>query len=120
MRCFRLLVLSCAVGATSFAQDAVKVAPAMAKVKVDNEHVRVVEFTIKPGEKDTTHSHPAGWYYVTQGGTLKVTAADGKVDTWNAKTGEAAWMNAEGAHVSENVGKTTLVFTLVEVKSAAK
>jgi len=48
----------------------------------------------------------AGWYYVTMPGTMKVTYADGKTQTWNAKAGEQAWMDAEPAHTSENIGTT--------------
>jgi oxalate decarboxylase/phosphoglucose isomerase-like protein (cupin superfamily) len=65
------------------------------------------------------HTHPAGWYYVTKPGTMKVSHADGKVQMWEAKEGEAGWMEAEGPHTSENVGKTTMGYILVEVKSAA-
>jgi oxalate decarboxylase/phosphoglucose isomerase-like protein (cupin superfamily) len=51
---------------------------------------------------------------------MKVTSADGKVSTWEAKAGEQAWMEAEVAHTSENTGKTTIQYVLVEVKSARK
>lgn len=102
------------------AQDALKVASDHYKVKVENEYVRVIENTLKPGEKDGMHTHPSGWYYVTRPGKMKVVHADGKSEIWNAKAGEAAWMKAEGPHTSENVGKTTLSYVLVEVKSAPK
>lgn len=65
------------------------------------------------------HTHPAGWYYVTMPGTLKVTRADGKTEIWNAKAGEQAWMDAEAPHTAENIGKSTIQYVLVEVKSAA-
>jgi len=104
---------------TALAQDAAVVAKDHYKVLVDNAHVRVVENVLKPGEKDATHTHPAGWFYVTKPGTMKVVHADGKVETWHAKAGEQGWMEAEGPHTSENVGKTTMGFVLVEVKSAA-
>ena len=90
------------------------------KVRVENDHVRVVENILGPGEKDPMHTHPAGWYYVTKPGTMKIVRADGKVETWEAKAGEAGWMEAEGPHTSENVGKEPMGFILVEVKSAAK
>lgn len=103
----------------ALAQDAVKVAPDHYTVKVDNAQVRVIENVLKPGEKDGVHTHPAGWFYVTQGGRMKVTHADGKVETWEPKTGDSGWMEAEGAHTSENVGTAPMGFILVEVKSAA-
>ena len=97
-----------------------KVSPAVNKALVDNAHVRVVQSCFAPGQKEGTHSHPAGWYIVIQGGELKVTAADGKVTPWVAKTGEQAWMEPEAAHTAENVGKTPFEHILVEVKGAAK
>ncbi len=102
------------------AQDVVKVAPNHYKVLVDNEYVRVVQNTLAPGEKDPIHIHPAGWYYVTSPGSMKVTSAEGKVTMWEPKLGEQGWLNAEAPHTSENVGKNTLVWVLVEVKSASK
>jgi len=53
-------------------------------------------------------------------GKMKVTPADGKVSMWEPKLGESGWMEAEGAHTSDNVGTTTMRFILVEVKTAAK
>jgi len=115
-----VMLFTLSFAAATFAQDAVTVAPKNFKVLVDNEHVRVVQDTLKPGEKEAQHTHPAGWYYVTQPGKMKVTYADGKVSTWDAKLGEQAWMDAEAAHTSENIGKTTIQYVLVEVKSAKK
>lgn len=101
------------------AQDAVKVAPDHYTVKVENAQVRVIENVLKPGEKDGSHTHPAGWFYVTRGGRMKVSHADGKVELWEPKTGDSGWMEAEGAHASENVGTAPMSFILVEVKGAA-
>jgi beta-alanine degradation protein BauB len=100
------------------AQDVVEAAPQSNKVLVDNATVRVVEGTIAPGAREAMHTHAAGWYYVTQAGTLQVDFADGTHATWSPKAGESGWMEAEGPHVAENVGKTTLVWTLVEAKTA--
>jgi mannose-6-phosphate isomerase-like protein (cupin superfamily) len=100
------------------AQDAVKVAPDHYKILKENQYVRVIENTLAPGEKDAMHTHPSGWYYVTKPGSMKVVHADGKSEIWEAKEGEAGWLNAEGPHTSENVGKTTMGFILVEVKNA--
>ncbi|MBV8436174.1 MAG: hypothetical protein JOY95_01520 [Silvibacterium sp.] len=102
------------------AQDAVKVAPNNFKVLSENEQVRVVQDTLAPGETEAMHTHPAGWYYVTMPGTMKVTRADGKTEIWNAKAGEQAWMDPDPPHMSENIGKTTIQYVLVEVKRAAK
>jgi hypothetical protein len=102
------------------AQDVVKVAPEHNKILLENKDVRVIENTLAPGEKDAMHTHPPGWYYVKQPGTMKVVHASGKVETWHARTGEGGWLKTMDPHTSENTGKTTLVYVLVEVKSAAK
>src|ERR1700757_3814014 len=44
---------------TALAQDVVKVAPEQFKVVLENEHVRVLEFRMKPGDKEAMHTHPA-------------------------------------------------------------
>ena len=113
------LAVSVLLAPAAQAQDAVKVAPDHYVVKVENAQVRVVECSIKPGEKDGTHTHPAGWFYVTRGGKLKVTHADGKIEVWEPKTGDSGWMEAEAPHTSENVGSEPMGFIIVEVKSAA-
>ena len=115
----RLALLTLLAASAALAQDAVKVASDHYKVLVDNAQVRVVQNTLGPGEKDGIHTHPAGWFYVTQGGKMKVVTADGKVDMWEPKTGDSGWMDAEGKHTSENVGTAPMSFILVEVKSAA-
>ena len=102
------------------AQDVVKVAPYHNKILMENDDVRVIENTLAPGDKDAMHTHPSGWYYVTKPGTMKIVFADGKVQTWEAKEGEGDWLQTKAPHTSENVGKTTLVYVLVEVKSAGK
>ena len=101
------------------AQDVAVAAPRSNKILVDNAAVRVVEGTIEPGAREAVHTHPAGWYYVTSAGTLRVDFADGRHETWSPKAGESGWMEAEGPHASQNIGKTTLVWTLVEAKGVA-
>jgi beta-alanine degradation protein BauB len=101
------------------AQDVIKAAPEHNKILLENAHVRVIENTLAPGEKDAMHTHPPGWYYVKQPGTMKVVHADGRTETWEAQAGEGGWLKTMDPHTSENVGKTTLVYVLVEVKSAA-
>jgi quercetin dioxygenase-like cupin family protein len=110
-------MLLCILGDAS-AQDVVKVSPATNKILVENTHVRVLEATFKPGAKEGMHTHPAGWYYVTRAGKLKVTYASGKVEMWQPKAGESAWMDGEEPHTAENVSKSTLQYLMVEVKAA--
>jgi len=102
------------------AQDIVKIAPEHSKVLLENDDVRVVEITLAPGQTDPVHTHPSGWYYVVQPGSMKVTFPDGKVARWDSKAGEGGWLTTKSPHSDENVGKSTIVWVLVEVKSAEK
>jgi len=101
------------------AQDAAVVDKQHCKVLVDNDYVRVLEFTLAPGETDPVHTHAAGVYVVTGTGTMRVTPAGAPASVWEPKPNETAWMEAEGPHGSENVGETPMSFVLVEVKAAA-
>src|ERR1700752_2148415 len=55
------------------AQDVVKVAPEAYKVLFVNDRVRVLEYRIKPGEKDAMHSHSAYLVYPFGSAKVKVT-----------------------------------------------
>jgi quercetin dioxygenase-like cupin family protein len=105
---------------TASAQDVMKVAKDHYRVLVENEYVRVVENTLAPNEKDPLHSHPAGWYYITRAGKMKVVFATGKAELWEPKAGESGWSPAEGPHTSENVGDAPMSYVLVEIKQPAK
>ncbi len=116
-----LLFVVVGIGCVSMvAQDIAKVAPKNVKILKETSQVRVIQDTIAPGEKEALHSHPAGWYYVVSPGTLKSVFADGKVEMWEAKPGEGGWIDGEGPHTSENVGKTPVTYVLVEIKGAHK
>src|SRR5438128_12575180 len=70
-------------------QYPVKLSPQCYKVLLENEQVRVLEYRLKPGEKEPMHSHPAGVVYVLGDGTLKFTYSDGRTEERAAKAGEA-------------------------------
>ena len=46
---------------------------------VDNENVRVMEATLRPGVKEQLHSHPASIVYVLTGGQVRSHTPDGKI-----------------------------------------
>ena len=96
--------------------DPVKVSPDKFKILLENEHVRVVEYTLRPGESDKWHTHPPKSSYVASGGQLKIHLDNGEILDVEEKTGTAAWMNALGKHYAENVGDTELKIVLTEVK----
>jgi quercetin dioxygenase-like cupin family protein len=100
--------------------DAVSVAPERFKILVENEHVRVIEYQLAPGEKDTPHTHPPKVAYVVSGGKLRIYTKDGESFEADEATGAASWDDARGWHYVKNIGHTPVRILLVEVKSAAK
>ena len=115
-----VLVVAIMVVATSvLAQDAMKAAPQSFKERLNNDHVRVLEYSSKPGDKEAMHSHPAVLVYVIQGGKLRSTTPDGKSTDIEYKAGDVRWRDAI-THTGENIGTTELKALLVEVKQGKK
>ena len=74
-----LLALGVFAGAQDVqAQDPVKLSPNLYKILLENDQVRVLEYRVKPGDKEPMHSHPAGVVYVFTDGRAKTTTPDGK------------------------------------------
>lgn len=99
--------------------DALIASPDIYTLLLENEHVRVLEYLIEPGEREAWHTHPPKAIYVASGGKLRITTEDGKSFVVDENTGDAAWMNAVGRHYGENVGTTPIRIVLLEVKSLA-
>jgi quercetin dioxygenase-like cupin family protein len=73
------------------AQDPLVVNSKTIALKLENPRVRVLEATIKPGDKEKTHSHPAYVIYVIAGGKFRNHAADGTVTDGEFKTGDVIY-----------------------------
>ena len=97
-------------------QDPVTVNAKTISVKLDNPRVRVLDVTLKPGEKEQTHSHPAYVVYVIQGGKVRNHASDGTVAEAEFKAGDVVYRDPL-THWAENIGNTTLRLVLVELKN---
>ena len=98
--------------------DFVKSSPDKTRILLENEYVRVIEYTLKPGEKDSTHTHPPKMSYIISGGTVRVYPENEKPFDANEIKGVAEWADKRGKHYVENIGKTTVTILLTEVKSA--
>ena len=96
--------------------DPVKLLPGKFKILLENNQVRVVEYSLKPGEKDDWHTHPAKSSYVVSGGKLKVYLENGEIIFADEETGTASWMNYVGKHYVENIGNTTVTIVFTEIK----
>ena len=100
--------------------DFVESSPDKTKILLENEHVRVIEYTLKPGEKDNTHTHPPKTSYVISGGLLRIYPENGTPFDAEEKSGNAEWSDKVGKHYVENIGKTTVTILLTEIKSAQR
>ncbi len=100
-----------------WAQDPVKLRPDMFVVKLENDHVRVLEWTFKPGEKELPHTHPEMITYILSGGKREAYGRDGKLlNERDLKAGEVFW-SAPTKHVLVNTGTTEIKAIIVEIKT---
>jgi quercetin dioxygenase-like cupin family protein len=97
-------------------QDPLKVNSNTIALKLENSRVRVLEATLKPGDEEKTHSHPAYVVYVIEGGKFRNHAADGTVTDGEFKTGDVIYRDPL-THSAENIGNTTIRLVLVELKN---
>ncbi|MDP9088235.1 MAG: hypothetical protein M3O26_05805 [Pseudomonadota bacterium] len=101
------------------ALDPVKLMPQYFKVRLDNARVRVLEFHLKPGEKEVMHSHPEGIVFPLTAATVKNISLDGSATTRAYVEGDVMWRDSV-THMGENVGNTEAHFLAVELKNCAK
>jgi beta-alanine degradation protein BauB len=110
---FALLALWALCASSAMAQDPVKVAPDMYKVRLDNARVRVLEVTGKAGQKSALHKHPDYVVYNITDGKTRFTDAKGATTEGDLKAGGVMWRPAE-THASEAV--TDIHAMLFELK----
>src|SRR5215475_13470719 len=98
-----LLTFAFALGAPP--QDPAKLSPDIYKVILDNDRLRVIDYHLKAGGKEPTHSHPAGAfvYYFTDAKT-RTTLPDGRVSEDSKKAGDYVWRDPV-THTGENIGQ---------------
>ena len=90
----------------TLAKHILKVAPRSAKVVFENDVVRVIEITMKRGQRIPMHSHNRGLSYSLNEGKIRSTNEAGKSRLINVRKGEVSWSDSDGAetHAVENFG----------------
>jgi quercetin dioxygenase-like cupin family protein len=95
-------------GAHAFAKaldsHILKVAPKSAKVIFENDMVRVVEITMRKGQKIPMHLHNKGVSYSLNNGKIKSTREDGRSEVVRVKKGEISWEERAYSHAVDNLG----------------
>jgi beta-alanine degradation protein BauB len=111
-----LTVLLGAAGAGQ-AQDVLTVAPNVFKLVMENNRIRVIEATFRPGEKVAEHSHPDHMIYMLSPGTLVIKPPGRTAYEMTFNSGEAVYLAAQ-TRAAENDGERTVRVLIVELKTA--
>jgi quinol monooxygenase YgiN/quercetin dioxygenase-like cupin family protein len=103
----------------AFAQDPLTLYPDNYKVLFENDRVRVLDFQLKKGARESFHQHPAAVTYVLAPFKIRFTFPDGTMKIREAKAGDVFYGEAL-VHASENIGDTDAHGILIEMKSGMK
>ena len=98
--------------------DVLSASPDKYKLLLENDHVRVIQYTLKPGEKDNPHTHPPKTSYVISGGTFRVYPENEKPFDYVEVQGVTEWSDKTSKHYVENIGNTSITILLTEIKAA--
>ena len=121
MRLITLVLAAALAGlcAPARAQDALAVAPTIYKKVLENERMRVLEGTFKPGAKSPKHTHPEHLLYILSDGAL-VFKQDGKTPyEMTFKRGDAFSLAAQTV-TAENDGNQEVRILVVEFKQPVR
>ena len=84
-------------------------------VLCENDHVRIVEHSMQPGDSEPMHTHPEMLAYIMEGSKLVVTESDGTANEVELTKGEFQQL-PNWTHSIKNIGDTPLHTLLVELK----
>ena len=106
-------------GGAAAAQDPVPLYPDNYKVLLENDRVRVLDFQLRKGAKESFHAHPAAVTYVLAPFKIRFSFPDGTMKVREAKAGDVFYGEAL-IHSSENIGETDAHGILIEMKPGTK
>jgi hypothetical protein len=96
-------------------RDAVSVSPQLYSVKLENDRVRVLEYTLPPGQIEPLHSHGSFVVRFLNDARIRATPAGGSPTESSVKRGDVGWREPL-AHSIENIGQTPVEAFIVDVK----
>jgi hypothetical protein len=106
------------IGADALAQDSTRASPREFAVLLENERIRVLEYTSRPGMGicgKGVHSHPPHLNIAMTPIKGRVTLPDGKIFIASNKAGDVFWEPAV-THSVENIGGSGARAYMVELK----
>jgi N-acyl-D-amino-acid deacylase len=95
--------------------DPVRQSPHLYTVRLENDRVRVLEYRLKPGEKEPVHSHPPGVVLYLSDAVFGAMGPDGKPFETKVNNGQVSWREFT-THDANNVGTTEAHAYAVELK----
>ena len=93
------------------------------KVVLENDKVRVTEYTAKPHEGVCgvgMHSHPAHLTVILQAAKVKITTPDGKIVEKEPTKGNTVFWSEAGTHSVENIDTLIRRALLIELKEPSE
>jgi len=97
--------------------DIVVIAPEQHKVLFENDTIRMLKVTVKPGDKVGMHTNPENVNYILKSGKLRLTSKDGTILDVDLTEGQVIPAPV-GTHSVENIGDTEVQTIGVELKRA--
>ena len=94
--------------------DPTQTDPDKYKVIFENDRVRVLEYTDKPGDRTSPHGHPDSLMYTLSSFERRLIHGDQQRDV-QLQAGRVNWLSAQ-VHSGENIGTTDTHVLFVELK----
>jgi hypothetical protein len=95
--------------------DPVTTNPDHYRVVFENDRVRVLEYTDRPGDETTPHEHPDSVMHTLSAFRRRLHAADGTSREVDMPAGLTGWLPAQ-QHSGHNIGDTDTHVLFVELK----
>jgi quercetin dioxygenase-like cupin family protein len=95
--------------------DIVAMAPEQHKVLFENDQIRMLKVTVKPGDKVGMHTNPENVNYILKSGKLRFTNPDGSTQVIDITEGQVIPAPV-GTHAVENIGNTEVQTIGIELK----
>jgi quercetin dioxygenase-like cupin family protein len=95
--------------------DIVKLSPEIHRALFENDQIRVLKVTVKPGDKVPMHRNPENINYILRPGTLRLIATDGSVQDVELTEGQVIPAPVS-SHAVENIGQTEVQTICIELK----
>src|SRR3954462_2196632 len=94
--------------------DPVETTPDHYRVVYENDRVRVLQYTDRPGDRTTPHEHPDSVMYTLSSFRRRLISGDNQREV-DMAAGITGWLPAQ-QHAGENIGDTDTHVLFVEFK----